>query len=75
MAAIIAMDAQEAMGKHAALEVCAQLPFDEAGNRLTALASVRHERLELFGNHLIEESLLRQAPLVLCHTAPMRDRG
>ena len=74
MATGIAVNAQEPMSKHAALEVSAQLPFDEAGNRLAPLASVREERREFFGDHLIEERLFRQAPLVLCHADPVRDR-
>ena len=35
-----ATHAQEAMGEHPALEVRAQLSFDETGNRLTPLAGV-----------------------------------
>ena len=70
-----AMHAQEAMGEHPALEIGAQLSFDETGNRLTPLARVGEKRLELFADDLMQERLLRLAAFVLGHANPVRDRG
>ena len=58
MAAGVAVDAEESMSAHAALEIGADLALDEAGDRGAGGASPCNERHELSANHFVEECLL-----------------
>ncbi len=58
MAACVAVDKKEAVGEQSALEVRADLAFDEAGDRGACRASAGEERDELCADDLVEEGLL-----------------
>ncbi len=58
VAACVAVDPQEAVGEQHALEVRADLAFDEAGDRGACRVSAGEEREALRANDLMKEGLL-----------------
>jgi hypothetical protein len=54
----VAVDAQEAMGEHAALELGTNLALDEASDGSTRGSGAREERLQIFSDDAMEERLL-----------------
>ena len=75
MTAAVATHTQEAMGEHAAIQVRAQLPFDEVGNGRVAFACTRQEGFDLFADDLVEKRLFGLSAFVLGHAKPARDQG
>jgi hypothetical protein len=55
---VVAVDAQEAMGEHAALEVRTNLALDEASDGSTRRTGAREERLQILADDAMEERLL-----------------
>jgi hypothetical protein len=53
------MEAQEAVGEHAASEVGAELALDETGYRVDSLSSPREKGLEVLANGLVEAAPTR----------------
>jgi hypothetical protein len=64
VAAGVAVEPKETVGKDPAPEVRAQLLLDEAGRRAIAFACARQEGLELFPDDRVERGLLGSVPLV-----------
>ncbi len=58
MTASVAVDAQEAMGEHAALEVGTNLALDETSDGSTRGSGAREERLHILADDAMEERLL-----------------
>jgi hypothetical protein len=58
VAAGVAMNAQESVGEHAALEISADLALDEARDGRTRRPLALEERLELLAHDAVEERLL-----------------
>ena len=58
MATGVAVDAQEAMGEHAALEIGTNLALDEASDGSTRGSGAREERLHILADDAMEERLL-----------------
>jgi len=58
VAARVAMNAQESVGEHAALEIGPDLPLDEAGDRSARRSGAFEERLEVLAHDVVEEGLL-----------------
>jgi hypothetical protein len=54
----VAVDAQEAMGEHAAIEIGTNLALDEASDGSTRGSGAREERLQTFSDDAMEERLL-----------------
>lgn len=65
MAALVAVDAQEAVGENAAGEIGAQLPLDEAGHRGTTTPRRSEKGLQLLAHHLVQQGRLGLVPLIL----------
>lgn len=55
MTAAVAVDAQEAMGEYAALEIRPHLPLDEAGDGRTRQPGALEERLEVLADDAVEK--------------------
>lgn len=64
VAATIAMQPQETMCEHTALEVRAELALDERGDRSAPLPRIREEGFQLFADNFVEECLLGLMALV-----------
>ncbi len=60
VAARFAADPKEAELQKSALQVCAQLPLDEARDGASRSLAERQEGLELFKKHAVERRLLRE---------------
>ena len=58
MATGVAVDAQETMGEHAALEIRTNLALDEASHGSTRGSGAREERLHILTDDAMEERLL-----------------
>ena len=58
MATGVAVDTQEAMGEHAALEIRTNLALDEASDGSTRGSGAREERLQILSDDAMEECLL-----------------
>jgi hypothetical protein len=58
VAAVVAVQAQEAEGEDATAQEGAELLLDEAGHGMPAFARLREEGLEVLANRPVEEGLL-----------------
>ena len=58
MATGVAVDAQEAMGEHAAFEIRTNLALDEASDGSTLRSGAREERLHILADDAMEQRLL-----------------
>ena len=74
VAAVVAVQSQEAVRQDAAAKECAKLLLDEAGRGLIPMARTREEAFQLLADDLVKEGLLRLMPHVLGHEVPGRDR-
>ncbi len=68
------MQAQETAGEDAAIEIGADLTFDEASNGCAPLARIREKGRKALSDDFVEKCLLRLVALVLDHVDPVRDR-
>jgi hypothetical protein len=69
------MQAKETSGENAAIEIPADLAFDEASNGGSLLTRIGEEALELLPDDFVEKRLLRLVALVVGHVDPVRDRA
>jgi hypothetical protein len=65
------VQAKEASGENATIEISADLAFDEASNGRSLLGCVGEEGLEVLSDDFVEKCLLRLVALVLCHADPV----
>jgi len=65
VATAIAVESQEAVGQHAALEIGPYLTLDEAGDGCALLACAREEGLEVLSDDFVKQRLLGPVPVVL----------
>ena len=75
VAALVAVQSQEAVGQDAAAKEGAKLLRDEAGRGLIPVARPREEAFQLLADDVVKEGLLRLMPRVLGHEVPDRDRS
>ncbi len=68
------MQAKKTLGKNAAIEIGADLAFNEASDGRPLLARVGEEGLEVLLDDFIEKSLVWLVALVVDQVAPVRDR-
>jgi hypothetical protein len=69
------MQAEKTASEDAAVEISADLAFDEASNGCSLLARAREEGLEVLSDDFVEKRLLRLVALVVDHVDPVRDRA
>ncbi len=64
VAALVAVNTQEAAGEHSALEIGPDLPLDEASDRSARRSGAFEERLKVLAHHAMKERLLRLVAFV-----------
>ena len=74
MAAVVAVEAEEAMGQDATAKEGAELLLDEAGSRLVLASRLREKALEVLSYDLVEKGAFRLVALMLDGVGSSRDR-
>jgi hypothetical protein len=72
--AVVAVEAEEAMGQDATAKEGAKLLLDEAGSRLVLASRLREKALEVFSYDLVEKSAFGLVALMLHGVGSSRDR-
>jgi len=72
--AVVAVEAEEAMGQDAAAKEGAKLLLDEAGSRLVLASRLREKALEVFSYDLVEKRAFGLVALMLDGVGSSRDR-